>query len=78
MPLRCYDIGERWGEPPPPQNRMDYIDDPALMQDIEGFSSDLDPSLRELFMGLISRAVEAGMDAQERMSNPNDLRYFVG
>jgi len=56
---------------------MDYISDPTLVSDLERFARNMTAPTRERFFHLISKAVEAGIEFQERTSNEDDLRYFV-
>lgn len=55
---------------------MDYIDDPALIADIERFASNMTAPTRHRFFELVAQAVDAGRDAERRMSDPEDLRYY--
>lgn len=54
---------------------MDYIDDPALRADLERFASQMNACTRQRFFDLVAQAVEAGMEAERRMSDPGDIRY---
>ncbi|MFN7318774.1 MAG: hypothetical protein ACK5S6_04615 [bacterium] len=57
---------------------MDYITDEALISDLERFASRMTAATRQRFYDLIAQAVEQGMEAERRMSDTSDCRYYVG
>lgn len=58
---------------------MDFIDDPALVADLDRFASRMTAATRQRFYDLIAQAVDAGREAERRMSAPcvyDDLNFY--